>query len=171
MLNVLNGGYQVKLGADVLREASKQDELQLEGVEKSRSSPSNGSRDTWTCDHHAPTPHRRKFAIVLSVAMTGGVVAGFLTGMPGVAPLIAVPVVVVCVFAAGFAMLKLRPRSTSLLAAPLAVIVVAGLCAFGGHSLWLTAFGELVPDCELISVNTHTSSKPAARRDLDKGFI
>jgi hypothetical protein len=32
--NVVDGGYQIKLGADVLRETSKQDELQLEGLEK-----------------------------------------------------------------------------------------------------------------------------------------
>ncbi|KOV83998.1 hypothetical protein [Nocardia sp. NRRL S-836] len=31
--NVLDGGYQIKLGADVLRETAKQDELQLEGVD------------------------------------------------------------------------------------------------------------------------------------------
>jgi hypothetical protein len=30
----MDGGYQIKLGADVLRETSKQDELQLEGLEK-----------------------------------------------------------------------------------------------------------------------------------------
>ncbi|SER91251.1 hypothetical protein [Lentzea albida] len=107
------------------------------------------------------TPHRRRFAVILSLALAAAFVAGFLVGMPGMAPLIAVPVVIVCVFAAGFAMLKLRPASTSVLAAPLAVIAVAGLCAFGGHSLWLTAFGEHVPDCEVVSVNKHTSSKSA----------
>ena len=32
--DVMGGGYQVKLGADVLRETSKQDELQLEGLDK-----------------------------------------------------------------------------------------------------------------------------------------
>ncbi len=32
--NVMDGGYQIKLGADVLRETAKQDELQLEGLEK-----------------------------------------------------------------------------------------------------------------------------------------
>lgn len=32
--NVMDGGYQIKLGADVSRETSKQDELQLEGLEK-----------------------------------------------------------------------------------------------------------------------------------------
>ncbi|MDX8030960.1 hypothetical protein SK803_12090 [Lentzea sp. BCCO 10_0856] len=30
--NVMDGGYQIKLGADVLRETSKQDELQTEGI-------------------------------------------------------------------------------------------------------------------------------------------
>jgi uncharacterized protein YukE len=30
--NVMDGGYQIKLGADVLREASKQDELQTQGL-------------------------------------------------------------------------------------------------------------------------------------------
>ncbi|GHH46310.1 hypothetical protein [Lentzea cavernae] len=101
---------------------------------------------------------RRRFAVVLGLALTVGFVSGFLTGMPGMAPLIAVPVVVVCAFAAGFAMLKLRPKSTGLLAAPLAVLAVAGLCAFGGHSLWLTTFGD-VSSCEVVSVNKHTSSK------------
>jgi uncharacterized protein YukE len=32
--NVMDGGYQIKLGADVLRETAKQDELQSEGIPK-----------------------------------------------------------------------------------------------------------------------------------------
>lgn len=90
----------------------------------------------------ATPPHRRRFAVLLGLSLLAGFVSGFLPGMPGLAPLIVVPVGVVCVFLAGFAMLKLRPKSTGLLAAPLAVMVVTGLTVVGGHSLWLTTFGS-----------------------------
>lgn len=107
----------------------------------------------------ATPPHRRRFAVLLGLSLLAGFVSGFLPGMPGLAPLIVVPVGVVCVFLAGFAMLKLRPKSTGLLAAPLAVMVVTGLTVVGGHSLWLTTFGDQVSGCEVISVNKHTSSR------------
>lgn len=106
-----------------------------------------------------PSPRRRLFAVALSLALLGGFAAGFMTSMPGLVPLVAVPVVILCAFVAGYAMLKLRPSSTSLLAAPIAVLVVTGLSVFGSGSLWLTMFGEHEKGCEVVSVNTHTSRK------------
>jgi hypothetical protein len=102
------------------------------------------------------TPRRRLWTVLLSVALLSGFVAGLVTSLPGLVPLVAVPVVILCAFAAGFAMLKLRPSTTSLLAAPLAVFVVTGLTVMGSHSLWLTMFGERATGCEVISVNEHT---------------
>jgi hypothetical protein len=108
-----------------------------------------------------PTEQTRKprFVVALGVALLSGFIAGFVTSLPGLVPLVAVPVVILCAFVAGFAMLKLRPGTTSLLAAPLAVFVVAGLTVMGSHSLWLTMFGERATGCEVISVNEHTHRK------------
>ncbi|WP_329789318.1 hypothetical protein V1227_34020 [Lentzea sp. DG1S-22] len=110
---------------------------------------------------------RQRYAVLLSLALLAGFVCGFLTGMPGMAPLVAVPVVVLCAFLAGFAMLKLRPNSSGLLAAPLAVLVVTGLSVVGGQAAWLAVFGEQVPGCAVTSVNEHTGSKSATKYSND----
>ncbi|MET9224913.1 hypothetical protein [Lentzea sp. NPDC003310] len=113
------------------------------------------------------TTRRRRHTVLLSFALLVGFAAGFLTAMPGLTPLVVVPVGIACAFLAGFAMLKLRPNSTALLAAPLAVPAVIGLCVAGSHSLWLTTFGERVRDCEVVSVNKHTGSKSATKYSND----
>jgi hypothetical protein len=97
--------------------------------------------------------------VVLSLALLTALGAGFMIGMPGLKPLIAVAVAILCAFLAGFSVLKLRPGTTSLLAAPLAVLVVTGLSIAGSHSLWLMLFGEHASACEVISVNKHTGSR------------
>ena len=104
-------------------------------------------------------PRKRRFTVMLSLAMLGGFVAGFMIGMPGLVPVVAVPSIILCAVLAGYAMLKLRPGTTSIVAAPVAVFAVTALSAAGSHSLWLTAFGERVAGCAVVSVNEHTSRR------------
>ncbi|WP_157528894.1 hypothetical protein [Nocardia sp. NRRL S-836] len=94
----------------------------------------------------------------MSLALLGAVVAGFVINTSGPAPFVALLVVVACAALAGYALLKLRPASSGIVAPPLVVFALAALGFTGGDSLWLTAFGDQV-SCEVVSVNTHTSRR------------
>ncbi len=94
----------------------------------------------------------------MSLALLAAVVSGFLINARGPVPLIALLVVVACAAVAGYALLKLRPGSSGIVAPPLAVFALTALSFVGGDSLWLTALGDRV-SCEVVSVNTHTSRR------------
>jgi hypothetical protein len=95
---------------------------------------------------------------MLCVALLGAVVAGFVIGMPVPKALFAVLIVVLGMLLAGYAVVKLRPGTTGVLAAPIVVLVVAALSGTGGHSLWLTMFGDET-SCEVTGVNTHVGRR------------
>jgi hypothetical protein len=75
-----------------------------------------------------PTEQIRKprFVVALGVALLGAVVAGFVIALPVPRTLFGVLIVVLGMFVAGYAMLKLRPGTTGVLAAPVAVLITAG---------------------------------------------
>ncbi len=104
------------------------------------------------------TTRKPRLVVMLCVALFGAISAGFVIGMPVPKALIAVLIVVLGIALAGYAMVKLRPGTTSVLAAPIAVLVTAILSGFGGPSLWLTMLGEKA-SCEVTGVNTHVGRK------------
>ncbi|MEU7479195.1 hypothetical protein AB0A63_24630 [Lentzea sp. NPDC042327] len=99
-----------------------------------------------------------KPVVALCVVLLGVVIAGFVIALPVPEALFAVLIVVLSLPLSGYLMAKARPGTTAVLAAPIAVLVVAALSGTGGHSLWLTVFGEKA-SWAVTAVNTHVGRR------------
>lgn len=93
--------------------------------------------------------------------------AGFVFNGSGRWALIGAPVVLVSWLGLMPCLERLRPTS-SLDAWVGFMAVVIPLCMYvGGHSLWLTAFGERLTGCEITAVNTHANRRSPDSRTND----
>lgn len=73
--------------------------------------------------------------------------------------IVAAPVALVSWLALRSCLERLRPKSSVDAWVGFLALFIPLFTYLGGHSLWLTAFGERLTDCEVTAVTTHTHRK------------
>lgn len=102
------------------------------------------------------TPNRRLWIVLASLCLVVLGIAGFLANGAGRWALICAPVVLVSLLALIPCLERLRPKGSVDAWIGFMAVFIPLFTYMGGHSLWLTAFGERLRNCEVTSVNTHT---------------
>ncbi|MFJ5991239.1 hypothetical protein [Lentzea sp. NPDC092896] len=120
----------------------------------------------------ARPPLRAKRLLVACLFLTAVVVGSFLPNTPASNLMVVfILVAAVCLIGYGAALSGYRrPEKWPMFTALAIGVVTAFAVNTGGHSLWLTAFGEPV-HCKVISVDSHSSSRGSTQwsNELDCG--
>lgn len=105
------------------------------------------------------TSSTRLWIVLAGLCLFAMGIAGFVANGAGRWALICAPVVLLSWLALMPCLERLRPKSSLDAVVGFMAVFIPLFTFMGGHSLWLTAVGDRLSDCEVTAVNTHTHTR------------